>query len=67
MRILEEMCEVQLQDELAQLRKENAWLRNQIVRIGDAISQNDIAYASAICSVQKQVLGIKEEKNETSV
>jgi hypothetical protein len=67
MRLLEEMCEVQLQDELAQLRKENAWLRNQIVRIGDAISQNDIAYASAICSVQKQVLGIKEEKNETSV
>ena len=67
MRLLEEMCEVQLQDELAQLRKENAWLRNQIVRIGDAISQNDIAYAGAICSVQKQVLGIKEEKNETSV
>jgi hypothetical protein len=67
MRLLEEMCEVKLQDELAQLRKENAWLRNQIVRIGDAISQNDIAYASAICSVQKQVLGIKEGKNETSV
>jgi hypothetical protein len=67
MRLLEEMCEVQLQDELAQLRKENAWLRNQIVRIGDAISQNDIAYASAIWSVHKQVLGIKEGKNETSV
>jgi hypothetical protein len=67
MRLLEEMCEVQLQDELAQLRKENAWLRNQIVRISDAISQNDIVYASAICSVQKQVLGIKGDANENAV
>jgi len=67
MRLLEEMCEVQLQDELAQLRKENAWLRNQIVRISDAISKNDIAWASAICSVQKQVLGIKGDANENAV
>lgn len=67
MRLLEEMCEVQLQDELAQLRKENAWLRSQIVRIGDAISKNDIAYAGAICSVQKQVLGIKGDANENAV
>jgi len=67
MRLLEEICEVQLQDELAQLRKENAWLRKQIVRISDAISQNEIAYASAVCSVQKQVLGIKGGANENAV
>jgi hypothetical protein len=67
MRIIEEMCEVQLQDEVTQLRKENAWLREQFLRVSNAIFANDIAWAGAICSVQKQVLGIKEKSNENAV
>jgi hypothetical protein len=48
MRMLDEMCEVQLQEEVAKLRKNNEWLRNSLIRIKSAIESGDLTYSLAI-------------------
>ena len=48
MRMLDEMCEVQLQEEVAKLRKNNEWLRNSLVRVKNAIENGDLSYSLAI-------------------
>ena len=65
MRILEEMCEVQLQDEVVKLRNQTQWLRNSLIRIKRCIETDDTTYALAI--ILQTLEATQEEKNETSV
>ena len=65
MRLLEEMCEVQLQDEVVKLRNQTQWLRNSLIRIKRCIETDDTTYALAI--ILQTLEATREESNETSV
>lgn len=65
MKMLDEMCEVELQEEVVKLKKENAWLKDALIRVGKAIDSGDITYASVIIIANKHLLEIREEtKND---
>lgn len=65
MKILDEMCEVQLQEEVMRLKKVVFRLRNSLADIQKWIDNGDHVYAS--CAISTILEATKGEQNETRV
>lgn len=62
MRILEEMCEVKLQEEYVKLKNQADWLRNSLIRIKRCIQTDDLTYALAIINTTLEATNQSREE-----
>ena len=62
MRILEEMCEVKLQEEYVKLKNQADWLRNSLIRIKRCIQTDDFTYALAIINTTLEATNQSSEE-----